>query len=329
MLLAGDIGATKTILGIFSDKNAITDPLQEHVFQNHEFDSFESLLKKFLENRRINIRGASFGIAAPIFEDKIKMTNLDWEMDGAMVSERLGNVPVTFHNDLLAMVSFIPQLTESDLAVINPGKSDKFGAIGLIAPGSGLGEAYLVWDGNQYLPLPSEGGHSDFAATNSMEADMLQFLMKTGNHISYESVCSGKGITNIYYYLKKLGDHPEPEWLAKRLAGKIDKTPVIVEAALDKANRCDICEITVNTFINILAAEAGNMALKLMTTGGVYLGGGIPPKILPLLTGSQFLISFANKGIYKDLLNTIPINVILNEKIGLYGAALLGFKKIH
>lgn len=328
MLLAGDIGATKTILGIFSDSNIITNPLHEEVFKNRDFDSLEALLRKFLKNNIIDFQRASFGIAAPIIIDQIKMINLDWEIDRAKISKILGNVPFAFHNDLLAMASFIPKLAEGDLAVINPGKREEFGAIGLIAPGTGLGEAFLVWDGSQYLPLPSEGGHSDFAATSSMEADLLQFLLKSGTHVSYESVCSGKGITNIYYFLKKLGYYREPVWLANRLRDKRDPTPVIVEAALDQVNRCDICESTMNIFINILAAEAGNMALKLMTTGGVYLGGGIPPKILPLLTTPKFLNSFVNKGEYKDLLNNIPIKIILNEKIGLYGAALLGVKNI-
>jgi glucokinase len=194
----------------------------------------------------------------------------------------------------------------------------------VIAPGTGLGEAFLISGKEGYRAYPSEGGNASFAPTDLLEVDLMRFLKKSHGHVSVESACSGLGIANIYEFLKEQKKYFEPQWLSAEIKKVDDPTPVIVDAALDQSQPCEICEETMHLFVNMLAAEAGNLALKVMATGGVYLGGGIPPKILPLLKRTAFMQAFSNKGKYSDMMYNIPIKVILNERAGLYGAALLG-----
>jgi len=192
--------------------------------------------------------------------------------------------------------------------------------------GDGLGEAYLTWDGRKYRAFPSEGGHADFAPATRLESELLTYLDGLHGHVSYERVCSGMGIANIYAFLKECGFAAEPDWLSEALTLQSDPVPLIVEKALDREFPCDICVRSLDLFAAILGSEAGNVALKILATGGVYLGGGIPPRILPFLEKGQFAEAFLRKGRMRDLVAQIPVHVITNPKASLLGAAAQGLK---
>jgi glucokinase len=231
-------------------------------------------------------------------------------------------------NDLEAKAQAIPLLKKRDLHTLNQGRPVKGGTIALIAPGTGLGEAFLTWDGSRYRTHPSEGGHVGFAPANRLEAELLQYIRDRYQfgHVSYERVCSGLGLPTIYAFLKDRGNVEELDWLAEQLAAAEDRTPVIVNAALGKGKTCELCVTTLNIFVSILGAEAGNLALKVLATGGVYVGGGIPPRILQALDNGRFMEAFVQKGRMPGLLARIPVQVILNPRAALLGAAHRGLE---
>jgi glucokinase len=210
---------------------------------------------------------------------------------------------------------------------LNPGKPVHGGTIAVIAPGTGLGESYLTWDGSRYFPYASEGGHSDFAPTNQLALKLHQYLLDRFGHVSCERVCSGNGIPNIYAFLRDEKYSEEPDWLAEQLERAKDPTPIIAKAALDKKRSCKLCSLTMNTFVSILGAESGNLALKVLSSGGVYLGGGIPPRILPYLDSGIFMQAFLHKGRLASVLSQMPVHVILNRKVALLGAAYYGLDR--
>jgi glucokinase len=328
MLLAGDVGGTKTNLALFSNENGWHEPVDEATFPSGDYPSLEALVQKYLAQQKDAVEHASFGVAGPVMDGQASITNLPWKMDEKDLQDALHIPSVRLLNDLDATAHAVPYLDERDLSTINKGQAEAKGAMAVIAPGTGLGEAFLTWNGSTYQTHSSEGGHADFAPTNPFELDLLRYMLERFPHVSYERICSGKGFPNIYAFLKDAGHAVEPPWLAVELANAPDKTPVIMQAALDKDTPCEIAAATLNTFVSVLGAEAGNMALKVLATGGVYLGGGIPPRILPYLSGERFMQSFRNKGRLGKLLTTIPVHVILNPKIALLGAALHGFEVI-
>ena len=224
-------------------------------------------------------------------------------------------------NDLSAIAHAVPFLQPDDVHTINIGRPAPEGPLAVIAPGTGLGEAYLTWDGDKYRAHASEGGHADFAPTTPLEVEMLRYLQGSFGHVSFERVCSGKGIPNIYAFLKDSGYAEEPTWLGEQLESADDPTPVIFNAVLKADKPCKLCQATLETFVSILGAEAGNLALKLGATGGVYLGGGIPPRIAPFLESEIFMAPFRKKGRLSGLLAQIPVHIILNPKVALLGAA--------
>jgi glucokinase len=326
MLLAGDIGGTKTNLAVFSREAGLRRPLAEATFPSADYPSLEALASEFLAQIDLQVGQAHFGVAGPVVAGRATITNLPWVMDETRLKKTLDISSVRLLNDLDAIAHAVPQLEPSDLHTLHKGQPAPGGAIAVIAPGTGLGEAFLTWDGSRYRPHASEGGHADFAPTNPLEIELLCYLLERFEHVSYERVCSGMGLPNIYAYLKDSGFAEEPDWLARRLAEASDPTPIIAQAALDSERPCQLCVATLNTFVSILGAEAGNMALKLMATGGVYLGGGIPPRILPILEQGQFMDAFRRKGRFSDLMAQIPIHVILNPKVALLGAASYGLE---
>jgi glucokinase len=328
MLLAGDIGGTKTNLALFTKDNGWREPVDEATFPSGDYASLELLVQAYLAQQKDTIDHASFGVAGPVVDGQATITNLPWKMDEKDLQGALHIPSVRLLNDLDAIAHAVPFLDKRDVATINEGQAAPEGAIAVIAPGTGLGEAFLTWNGKGYQAHSSEGGHADFAPSNPFELDLLRYLLERFPHVSYERICSGKGFPNIYAYLKDGSHAVEPDWLAAELAQAVDKTPVIMKAALDDEAPCQIAVATLNTFVSVLGAEAGNMALKVLATGGVYLGGGIPPRILPYLSGERFMQSFRNKGRLGKLLSTIPVHVILNPKIALLGAALHGFEFI-
>jgi glucokinase len=254
------------------------------------------------------------------------VTNLPWEMEESHLADTLGLESVTLLNDLESIANAIPLLEADDVHTLNDRPPEPGGAVAVIAPGTGLGQAFLIWNGTRYKAHPSEGGHADFAPTTELQLGLLRYLQDIYGHVSYERVCSGIGIPNIYAYLKARGHAEEPTWLADQLAAAPDATPVIVDSALGKAEQCDLCIAALDTFVSILGAESGNLALKTLATGGIYLGGGIPPRILPALSSGAFMQSFQDKGRFNEFLTRLPVHVILNSNAALLGAARYGLE---
>lgn len=325
MLLVGDLGGTKMNLAVIADPDGMRSPLAEATLPSGDYPDLESLLAVFLREVNLPIDRAVFGVAGPVLEGRANITNLPWEIEEQRIAKMLGGARVRLLNDLTAAAHGIPLLGPDELYTLNVGDPVYHGALGVVAPGTGLGEGYLTWDGSRYAPQPSEGGHASFAPINAQQVDMLAFLLQRYGHISVERVCSGSGLPNIYDYLKASGYAPEPDWLAAELAGAEDRTPAIVRGATECPGRCELCCETVRVFVSILGAETGNLALKVMATGGVYLAGGIPPRILSFLTDGAFMEAFCNKGRMSDLLERIPVHVVLNPKTALIGAAAYGF----
>jgi glucokinase len=322
MLLAGDIGGTKTNLAVFSSDAGPRAPLAEAMLPSGAYASLEALVSEFLSQNNLRISRASFGVAGPVVAGRAKITNLPWEMAESHLGEMLG-FSVRLLNDLESVAYAVPYLQPEDLETLNEGEGAQGGAIAIIAPGTGLGEAYLSWDGSRYRAYASEGGHADFGPNNQLEVDLLRYLQDRLGHVSYERVCSGQGIANIYAFLRDSG-YEEPIWLAEQLAAADDPTPIIVNAALGAKGPGGICGTALDVFTSILGAEAGNLALKVLSTGGVYLGGGIPPRILPVLKRDGFMEAFRYKGRFSGLLARVPVHVILNPKTALLGAACYG-----
>ena len=326
ILLAGDIGGTNTRLGIFSKEKGIRSPLAAADFRSAEFPDFVTIVREFLKGVNIRADAACFGVAGPVMKGTAKITNLPWIIDEKKLGKELGIPFVRLLNDLEAIAYAVPLLEPTDMHTLNAGRPASGGSIAVVAPGTGLGEAFLTWDGTQYRGHPSEGGHADFAPDNDLERELLIYLQEKLGHVSYEGVCSGPGILNIYCFLREKCYAEEPSWLSERVAKENDPVPVIVECALDPVNRSRLCLMTLDLFVSILGAEAGNMALKVMATNGVYLGGGIPRRILPFLGKGRFMKSFRNKGRMSGLVSRIPVFVILNPRIALVGATGYGFE---
>jgi len=319
MYLAGDIGGTKTVLALFSREGGPHRPLVEGRYSSREFGSLAHIVADFITLHDAAPLAASFGVAGPVQEGKVRVTNLPWEVDADLLSQSLHDAPVYLLNDLEAIAHAIPMLEEADLVTLKSGEREATGPIAVVAPGTGLGEAYLFWDGKRYQPIPSEGGHTDFAPATSLELELLAYLQPRLGHVSYERVCSGLGIPNLYQFLHDCGKYETPGWLQEELATAEDATPVIVRSALE--NSSAICEATLDLFIGILGSEAGNLVLQVLATGGVYLGGGIPPRIVPQLQGKTFLEAFTRKGRFTDLLFRVSVDVITNPNAALFGAA--------
>ncbi len=323
LLLAGDIGGTKTHLAIFSIQAGPHRPLAEATFPSRVYASLEEIVRAFLNGKELKPTSACFGVAGPIMGDRAQVTNLPWIVDAQVLGQMLG-ASVRLLNDLEAIAHAIPFLEPADLETINAGQPVAHGPLGIVAPGTGLGEAFLMWDGTRYHPCASEGGHADFAPTTPGELALLHYLLARGEHVSYENVCSGRGLPNLYAYLRDSGRFSEPDWLREQLAEAADLTPIIVQAALE--HRAEICVETLQLFISILGSEAGNLALKVLATGGVYLAGGIPPRILPQLQTGTFMEAFMRKGRFSELLSKVPVHVIRNPAVALFGTACHGLE---
>jgi glucokinase len=318
MLLAGDIGGTKTDLALFAPDTGPRAPLRQAEFPSGHYPSLEAILRDFLAGVDEPITCAAFAVAGPVIAGRAHVTNLDWWVDLENLQRVLNLAAVTLMNDLQAIALAVPILTPDEIATLNEGTAQPQGAIAVIAPGTGMGEAFLVWNGTRYQAQASEGGHADFAPGSTTEIGLLQYLLQRHTHVSIERVCSGRGLPNIYDYLRDRDPAQETPEVARQLAEAADRTPLIVKYALDTAHPCPLCAATLDTFIAILGAEAGNLALKVLSTGGVYLAGGIPPRILPLLQNGRFMQAFLRKGRLSDLLAGMPVHVICSR------AALLG-----
>jgi len=322
MLLAGDIGGTKTVLALFERQagaSLITrHPVLERTFPSQQYASLELIIEEFLRECPHTVAAASFGVAGPVVDGRAQVTNLPWVIDAAAIGAQFG-FSVHLLNDLEALATAVPYLQGADLVTLNEGVPVENGAIGVIAPGTGLGEGFLVWHATRYEAFPSEGGHCAFGPTTPLQLEMLNYWLPRMGHVSYERVCSGIGIPNIYTFLRDSGRYPEPEWLREALDEASDLTPVIVRAAV--ASEADICVATLELFMEILGDQAGNLALTVLATGGIFLGGGIPGRILPQLQKGPFMRFFRDKGRFSEMMGRIPVHVIFNPKAALYGTA--------
>ena len=324
MLLAGDIGGTKTILALIKTEKGVRHPLIETRFSSDDYDSLEAIIKQFLTDTAVPVDAASFGVAGPVVNNRAHITNLPWVIDAAVIAQTFAIPNVFLLNDLEAIANAVTHLEPDDLTTLNPGQPENEGAIAVIAPGTGLGEAFLTWTGTRYQAHPSEGGHTAFGPGNAEQIELLRFLHGRYRHVSYERVCSGIGIPNLYDYMKWNGRHAEPDWLAQAIIAAEDPTPIIVTAAIQ--DNVPLCLAVLNLFVDILGDEAGNLALKTLATGGVYIGGGIPPRILPQLQQPRFLQAFRRKGRFADLMAAMPIHVIQHPQAALLGAAYYGME---
>lgn len=322
MLLAADIGATKTVLALYSPEGGPHAGLNEREVLTSDYPDLETLVSEFIQETGAAVESASLGIAAPIKDGRAVMINLPWVIEEGRLKEVLKLRVVRFLNDLEALANAVPLLHSRDLLTLNEGIPHPGSPVAVIAPGTGLGEAFLIWDGTGYRSYPSEGGHADFAPSNDLEIDLLRYLLTKFDHVSYERVCSGPGLYNIYSFLKASGRYEEPAWLAEELAAVEDPTPVIVAAG--KGKPCPICETTLDIFASVLGAEAGNLALKLLAANGVYVAGGIPPRIPDILKDGNFMRQFTNKGRESFIVKDIPVHIVLNNRAGLIGAAAYG-----
>jgi glucokinase len=317
-VLAGDIGGTKTNLGFFRQGRTRPAAKVIETYSSREAPNLEWIIARFLDKHQVPVQSACFGIAGPVINGRCQTTNLPWYVAEDKIKKRFEWAHVSLINDLTATAHAIPLLNNRELFRLNKAKSRKGQNLALVAPGTGLGKALLIFRDGEYVPVPSEGGHIDFSPNTEAEIKLWRYLHKRFGHVSVERVLSGPGLVNIYLWLKDTGRHRIPTWLARNME-EMDPARAITEAALD--GKHPVCVAALNMFVSIFGAVAGNLALIAMTTGGVYLGGGIPPKILPKLKESMFMQAFTNKGRFSELLEKIPVRVILNEQAALLGAA--------
>ena len=320
LFLAGDIGGTKTNLGLF--RMGKRRPVHKTIktYPSQQAPNLAHILERFLAEHPVTVDGACLGVAGPVRNGTSSITNLPWHVSEKKLKNRFGWNKVRVVNDLTATACAVPLLTKRELFTLNPGRRVREETIGLIAPGTGLGMALLVWKDGSYAPVSSEGGHVDFAPNNEAEAAFWKYLHVRLGHVSVERALSGPGLFIIYCWMKFTGQGSEPEWLTEKL-NQGDPSRAITGAALEEQD--PLCVKALDFFVSILGAVAGNLALTGLTRGGIYLGGGIAPKILTKLQEGLFMGAFVKKGRFRPLASEIPVHVILNDKAALLGAAHL------
>jgi glucokinase len=317
MILAGDVGGTKVHLALYDFTNGKLTYSRDHRYPAKEYSGLEVIVKEFLANDKPS--AACFGVPGPVRDGRLRLTNLPWTLDSRQLSAGLGIDHVFLINDLEANGYGVAELAPEQIFTLSEGDASQMGNRALIAAGTGLGEGLLIWNGKSHTPYPSEGGHSDYAPRNEDEIDLLRYLkQKYDGRISFERVVSGMGLTNVYDFLRDVRGVEEPASLAERMAAE-DPNAVITELAL--AAKSEICEKALDMFVSAYGAEAGNLALKVLSVGGLYIGGGIAPRILEKLKDGTFLKAFTEKGRLSQLLVNMPVRVILESRAALLGAA--------
>jgi glucokinase len=335
MILAGDIGGTKTRLALFEAGSGRLRPVAEESFPSKEYPDLDPIVEAFLSARRAlssrrttsgsryvfrgrGVERACFGIAGPVVDGRSVTTNLPWVVDARRLRDDLGIPAVDLINDLEANAYGIGALDPDDFAVLGGGAPGTSGNAAIIAAGTGLGEAGLFWDGRRHRPFACEGGHATFAPGDDLQDELLAYLKRSYDHVSWERVLSGPGLLAVYSFLRDSGRGEEPPWLLEEMRQN-DPAAVIGRAAMQ--GRSALCVQAVDLFVSLYGAEAGNLALKMMAVGGLYVGGGIAPKILDRLKGKGFMEAFLAKGRMRPLLERMPVRVILNDRAALLGAA--------
>ncbi len=320
MILAGDVGGTKVHLALYDFNQGALVHLKDERFPAQDYEGLESIVRKFLGTcPQGNITAACFGVPGPVRQGRLKLTNLPWILDSVQLSSALDIPHLFLINDLEANGYGVAELKPNQIHTLNEGDRGAVGNRALVSAGTGLGEGVMAWDGRRHIPMASEGGHCDFAARNPLEVEMLQYLMrKLGGRVSFERVVSGLGIHNIYTFLrdvKKMHESPE-------LRGRLQhEDPNAVIGELGDSGKDELCAKTLEVFVSAYGAEAGNMALKVLAVGGIYIGGGIAPKILKTMRSGTFMQAFTDKGRLSDLLVKTPVHIILESRCALMGAA--------
>jgi glucokinase len=325
MLLAGDIGGTKTELAVFSAEHGPRRPMAHKLVPSRDYPSLEAMARRYLADVDLPVTHACFAVAGPAVGDTASLTNLPWDVEGSSLQGALGLDAVSLLNDVQAMAEAVPHLRPSELHTLQQGEPVPGGAIAVIAPGTGLGQAFLTWDGSRYHAHPSEGSHADFAPSTPGETELLRYLQARWGRVSYERVCAGQSIPDLYDFLNDEGQIPESPDVRAKLATVEDRTPTIMAAGLAQPDPDPLCLASLNMFVSVLCAQAGNLVLTVLANGGLYIGGGIPQRILPMVTGHGrlFLSTFTKKGRLSHLLTRVPVHVII-EPVALLGAALHG-----
>jgi glucokinase len=318
VILAGDVGGTKCNLALFSEKDGKLSAVYKQRFASKEFAQFDLIVKEFSRQAaphlsRDRVIAAGFGVAGPVINNRVRATNLPWTVDAATLSRELNVENVVLLNDLGATGHSLEHLPPEDFCVLNPGKAEPGGTRALLAAGTGLGQSILVWDGLRYRVVPSEGGHSDFAPHSEQQIELLRFMRRRYPQVSWELILSGRGFRTLHEFLAPSVKHPSFE------DPDADPAPEITRQGL--ARTCPICVETLNLWTAIYGAEAGNLALKVLALGGVFVAGGIAVKILDKIKDGTFFAAFKDKWHFENLLANIPVSVVLNESAPLLGAA--------
>jgi glucokinase len=323
MILAGDIGGTNARLALFQPGTGRMEPVASACIKSAGYPSLESVLDLFLDLHPAEVEAAAFGVAGPVVEGSSRITNLPWVIRQSSLAERLGTPRVRVLNDLAALALGLPLLRDTELETIQAGSDESRGHQAVIAAGTGLGEALLVRQDQDFLTVATEGGHVEFAPRDELEVKLWLWLRKRLPRVEYETVVSGPGLVNLYRFFHRDQSHADP-W-----EDGADDAPAEAVSRAAMVGACAACRETLERFVSILGAEAGNLALKSMATGGVFVAGGIAPKILPVLRDGRFIDAFNDKGGFGDLTRSIPVQVVLNEETALLGAAHLAGRSLR
>src|SRR5580658_6693671 len=321
MILAGDVGGTKVHLALYDFTNGNLQYTRDARFPAKDYSGLEEIVKEFLSGDEVT--SACFGVPGPVRDGRLRLTNLPWTLDSRELSQHLNIQHVFLINDLEANGYGIAELKADQIYTLSEGDPSQIGNRALISAGTGLGQGILTWNGRTHVPMPAEGGHVDYAPRNEDEIDLLRYLkQKYNGRISFERVVSGMGLTGIYEFLRDVRGVEEPVWLAQKIAEVEDPNSVITEMGL--AARSEICEKALDMFVSAYGAEAGNLALKVLSVGGLYVGGGIAPRILEKLKDGTFMKAFTDKGRLSPLLINMPVRIILESRAAQIGAAAYG-----
>ncbi len=333
LLLAADVGGTKTNLAVVSARRGARDPLATGRVSTQQAASLSELCRNFLDEHDLRVTYASIGVPGPVFGGQAQATNLPWHIDRLELAAELQCRDVALMNDLAAMTYGLPELEADELQVIAPVSPDPNGNIAVLAPGTGLGVAIGIQGEPPHehglIVSASEGGHVDFAPVDAEQTALLTYLAGERDRVSVERVCSGMGIPNLYAFLRQTGKYTESPEIERALGAEGDATAVIMTAATQSSGHCDLCRATLGLFVRILGATAGNLALTSLATGGLYLGGGIPPRIAPFIASDDFLDGFLEKGRLRAVMERVPVSIVMQPRAPVFGAAVRGLSLFY